>query len=94
MSPAMSELFPFPSPGFREEIWRQKRNSQTTTFVQVSTVLNLAFTPVGLPVSASVSYQPVYCPSMDLAVTAHFQWIPISSGLGGASGGFGCPRLL
>ena len=82
-----------PPAGLREEIWRQKRNSQTKTFVQVSTVLNLAVAPVGLPDSACVSYLPAYRPSRDLAVIAHIQWNPVYSGLGGASGGFGCPHL-
>jgi hypothetical protein len=59
---------------------------QSKTFVQVSTVLDLAFTPVGLPASANVIYP-------QLVGTTHIRWNPVYSGLSGESGGFGCPRL-
>lgn len=83
----------FARPGFRKEIGRQKQNSQTRTFVQVSAVLDLSFTPVGLPASANVSYLLVYRPSRDVTVAANIRWNLAYSGLGGASGGFGSLRL-
>jgi hypothetical protein len=67
--------------------WNQTQRCEP--LIQVSTVRDLTFVPVGLPALARVS---LFGKSFR-AVKAYIRWNPVSNGFGGKSGGFGVRRF-